>query len=33
MIRWIAVAAGALVAVAVITQWSELERYRQIRAM
>jgi len=33
MKKWIAVAAGALVAYAVVTSWPELVRYRRIRAM
>jgi hypothetical protein len=31
MIRWIAIAAGALIAFAVVSSLPELERYRQIR--
>jgi hypothetical protein len=33
MIKWVAAAAGAAVAYAVISSWPELVRYRRIRAM
>jgi uncharacterized membrane-anchored protein len=31
--RWVAVAAGLLVAFAVVNAWPELRRYRRMRAM
>jgi hypothetical protein len=33
MNRWIAIALGAVVAFAVVSQWPEIVRYRRIRAM
>jgi hypothetical protein len=33
MSKWIALAAGAVIAYAVVTSWPELVRYRRIRAM
>jgi hypothetical protein len=33
MNRWIGMAIGALVALAVITQWTEIERYRRLTSM
>ncbi len=33
MNKWIPIIAGALLAIAVASSWSELERYRRIRAM
>jgi len=32
-LKWIALAAGAVVAYAVITAWPEIRRYRRMRAM
>jgi hypothetical protein len=33
MNRWIAIAAGALVAYAVVSSWPEIVRYRRMMAM
>jgi hypothetical protein len=33
MTRWLAVAAGAIVAYAVVTSWPEIVRYRRMMAM
>jgi hypothetical protein len=33
MSKWIALAAGAAIAYAVVASWPELVRYRRIRAM
>jgi hypothetical protein len=31
--KWVAIAAGAVIAWAIVTSWPEVERYRRIRAM
>ena len=33
MSKWIAVAAGVIVAYALVTSWPEMKRYRRMRAM
>jgi hypothetical protein len=33
MSRWVAIAAGAIVAYAVVSSWPELVRYRRMLAM
>jgi uncharacterized protein DUF6893 len=33
MIKWFALAAGAVVAYAVVNSWPEIVRYRRMRAM
>jgi len=33
MNKWIAIAAGALIAYAVVTSWPEIVRYRRMMAM